>query len=301
MGYIPQEALSYFDYRGNRRRPYYTTIADLYNWAATKTSETQEGDLYHDALDKWEDMIEELTGLFDGSMTFVDPVTQEEKTIVALLEDEDDMQDYIFTDYNTRLVWWPLFSHVYEFTTDPAVLDARFYSVLEHFCKKVHRFYLAYSHGIYKSLATLSIEYNPITDYWTKKVELGANAPYVSLTNGTGEEPTISSWIASNVKTDYKTKAGTGGEQPKTTNYTSTYDDSSTGRLAGYQTTDGATISEIPNSGYVRKNTEEGNKSGTIQDIIEKELELSNKLNGLLQNFLNTLMNEVCLNVIYSD
>ena len=308
MSYLPHEQYNFYNFRRSKR-PYYISIADLYNWAVTITSETEEGDDYHDSLTMWEDMIGNLTSLFNGSQTYVDPITGNEVNLIPLLYNEDDMQDYIFSDYNERLVWWPLFAHYYQFTTDEATINERFYMVLTHFCNKVNRFAMANWVAIYKSLGILSIQYNPIADYWRKGVDLSAAAPYVTLSEpGTGsEEPTISGWNSdSSHSSGYHSeqKAMTGANQPKVESYTSTYDDASTGRLAGYQQSQGGneTTTTMPNSGVVKKYKEEGNK-GTFspQEMIEKELELNSQLGNLLRNFLDKLMNEVCLSVIYGD
>lgn len=309
MSYLPHEQHDFFNFRRNRNRPYYICIADLYNWAVTITSETEEGDDYHDSLSLWEEMIGELTELFDGSMEYVDPISGNTINLVALLQDEDDMQDYIFSDYNERLVWWPLFGHYYQYTENPTIINERFYQVLKHFCNKVHRFYMANGYSIYKSLGILAVEYNPIADYWRKGVDLSAAAPYVTLDEpSTGEEePKISGWNSdSSHSSGYHTeqKAMSGANQPKVENYTTTYDDASTGRLASYQQSQGGneTTTQLPNSGVVKKYKEEGNK-GTFspQEMIEKELELNSKLGNVLRNFLDSLMNEVCLSVMYGD
>lgn len=281
-----------FGFRDTYRRPIFATSVELYNWAATITQSTQEGQPYHDALEIWEDTCGLIADLFNGTKTFVNPFTGETQNYPELL-DQDDVQRMMVEDFNTRLISWPLFPLGYLYEEDN---NEEWYQVLTKWSHRIERFVKSQGQRYLRMLKVLALEYNPLSDYWIQKTELGANAPYVSLTNGTGEEPTISSWIASNNgKTDYKTKAGTGGEQPKTSNYSTTYDDDSNGRLAGYQTTDGATISEIPNSGYVRKLKEEGNKSGTIQDIIEKEMELARQFGNITGSFFDSLNKEIFL------
>lgn len=280
-----------FGFRDTYRRPIFATSVELFNWAATITQSTQEGEPYHDALKIWEDTCGLIADLFNGSKTFVNPFTGETQNYPLLL-DQDDVQRMMVEDFNTRLISWPLFPLGYLYEEDN---NQEWYEVLTKWSHRIERFVKSQGERYLRMLRVLALEYNPLSDYWIQKTELGANAPYVSLTNGTGEEPTISSWIASNVKTDYKTKAGTGAEQPKTSNYTTTYDDDTTGRLASYQTDEGATISEIPNSGYVRKLKEEGNKSGTIQDIIEKEMELARQFGNITGSFFDSLNKEIFL------
>lgn len=307
MTYEDFTGLSMWAYRGQRHRPLYTTIGQLYVWAQSITNATQEGETYHDALSIWQGMIAELTSLFDGSQTYTDPLTGETINILAVVEDEDDMQEYIFVDYNIRQVWWPVFDRSTPFTTDTNIQNQQMYAVLKHFCNRVHRFYTSKGWSVYKTLGILAVEYNPIADYWRKGVDLSAAAPYVSLTNQAGkEEPTFSDWNSDTAHTDgYKTQTqAQANNTPTVTNYTSTYDDASNGRLAGYQTTEGGTeaISKMPNNGVVKKYSEEGNK-GTFspQEMIQKELELNSKIGDVLRNFLDSLMNEVCLSVIYED
>lgn len=280
-----------FGFRDTYRRPIFATSVELYNWAATITQSTQEGQPYHDALKIWEDTCGLIADLFNGTKTFENPFTGETQNYPLLL-DQDDVQRMMVEDFNTRLISWPLFPLGYLYEEDN---NQEWYEVLTKWSHRIERFVKSQGERYLRMLKVLALEYNPLSDYWIQKTELGANAPYVSLTNGTGEEPTISSWLSSNVKTDYKTKAGTGGEQPKTSNYSTTYDDDSEGRLASYQTTDGATISEIPNSGYVRKLKEEGNKSGTIQDIIEKEMELAKEFGNITGSFFDSLNKEIFL------
>lgn len=280
-----------FGFRDTYRRPIFATSVELFNWAATITQSTQEGQPYHDALEIWEDTCGLIADLFNGTKTFVNPFTGETQNYPLLL-DQDDVQRMMVEDFNTRLISWPLYPIAALYEEDN---DAEWYEVLTKWSHRIERFVKSQGERYLRMLRVLALEYNPLSDYWIQKTELGANAPYVSLTNGTGEEPTISSWLASNVKTDYKTKAGTGAEQPKTSNYTTTYDDDTTGRLASYQTDEGATISEIPNSGYVRKLKEEGNKSGTIQDIIEKEMELAKEFGNITGSFFDSLNKEIFL------
>lgn len=301
------DGLDMWSYRGQLRRPIYTTIGQLYVWAQSITNATQEGETYHDSLGLWQAMIQELTTLFNGSMDYTDPLTGQTIKLLKVVDNADDMQETIFIDYNIRQVWWPVFDRSTPFTTDTNIQNRQMYATLKHFCNKVHRYFISHQWSVYKTLGILAVEYNPIADYWKSGVELGASAPYVSLTNPeTGEEPTISGWNSDTAHTDgYRSHSyHDSNNMPTTKAYTTTNDSAATGRLSGYQTTEGGTFNdaEMPNSGAVKKYKEEGNK-GTFspQEMIEKELELNNRIGDILRNFLNGLMNETCLNVIYED
>lgn len=305
------DGLDMWSYRGQLRRPIYTTIGQLYVWAQSITNATQEGEPYHDSLSLWQSMIQELTTLFNGSMDYTNPLTGQTIKLLKVVDSADDMQEAIFIDYNIRQVWWPVFDRSTPFTTDAAIQNRQMYATLKHFCNKVHRYFTSHQWSIYKTLGILAVEYNPIADYWRRGVELGASAPYITLTNpGEGEEePTITDWnkdqVDDNTRGYHSHSSADGGKNmPTVKTYTTTDDDASTGRLANYQTTEGGTFNdtEMPNSGAIKKYKEEGNK-GTFspQEMIEKELELNSKVGDVLRNFLNGLMNETCLNVIYED
>ena len=283
-------------YRDTYRRPIFVTSVELFNWAVTITSKTQEGDLYHDAQSIWEDACEEIADIFNGTQTFTNPFTGETQYYPELL-DQDDVQRMMVEDFNTRLVSWPLFPLGYLYEEDN---DAEWYLVLTRWAHRIERFVKSQGPRYLRMLKVLALEYNPLSDYWIQKTEYGANAPYVGLTNpASGEVPTISNWNSDSAHSDgYKTKSKSDpNNTPTTKNYSTTYDDDTTGRLASYQTSEGGTETEAlsPNSGYVRKLKEEGNKSGTIQDIIEKEMELAKSFGDITGSFFDSLNKEIFL------
>ena len=284
-----------FGFRDTYRRPIFATSVELYNWAATITSQTQEGQPYHDALKIWEDTCGLIADLFNGTKTFVNPFTGETQNYPLLL-DQDDVQRMMVEDFNTRLISWPLFPLGYLYEEDN---NQEWYEVLTKWSHRIERFVKSQGERYLRMLKVLALEYNPLSDYWIQRTELGANAPYVSLKNGTSEEPTINNWNSDSAHTDgYKSKTQAQSNNiPTTKNYSTTYDDDTTGRLASYQTTEGGTENEVksPNSGYVRKLKEEGNKSGTIQDIIEKEMELAKQFGNITGSFFDNLNKEIFL------
>lgn len=285
-----------FGFRDTYRRPIFATSVELFNWAATITQSTQEGQPYHDALEIWEDTCGLIADLFNGTKTFVNPFTGETQNYPLLL-DQDDVQRMMVEDFNTRLISWPLYPIAAFYEEDN---DAEWYEVLTKWSHRIERFVKSQGERYLRMLRVLALEYNPLSDYWIQKTEYGANSPYVSVTNpASGEVPTIADWNSDSAHTDgYKsTSQAQPNNIPTTKNYSTTYNDDTTGRLASYQTTEGGTESEVksPNSGYVRKLKEEGNKSGTIQDIIEKEMELAKQFGNITGSFFDSLNKEIFL------
>ena len=285
-------------YRDTFRRPIYVTVAELRNWAIIKYNQGEEENPYYDYLDKWQDAMKQIAAIFDGSGTYTNPITGEEVNLPQFIEDWHDIDDMMRDDYNTRFVAWPLFPLAHMYKDDN---DEEWAWIMDVTCRKIKRFCYRYMPGLIKVLGSLSIEYNPIADYWSKSTELGGSAPYISLTNpSTGEEPTISNWNSDSAHTSgYRSeqKALTGNDQPEVDNYTTTYDDASTGRLSSYSTSKGGTetTSQLPNSGYVKKNSEEGNKGQNIQDLLLKEMELGNAMENIVTSFMKGLEKEILL------
>ena len=283
--------------RDTYRRPIYVTAAELRNWAMRKYNEGEEGNPYYGELEKWQDAMKQIAAIFDGTGTYVDPISGEEVNLPAFIEDWHDVDNLMKQDYNVRLMAWPLFPYGYMYTDDN---DEEWAWIMETTCGKIKRYCSSCYPGLYRALGALSIKYNPIADYWRKGSELGASAPYVSLTNpSSGEEPTISNWNDDSAHTDgYKTQTQTQGDnKPTTKNYTTTYDDSSEGRLASYSTQEGGTeqVAKLPNSGIVKKYQEEGNKGANVQSLLVNEIELANEMEGLFDNFMRGLEKRIFL------
>lgn len=295
-------------YRGNARKVY-VTIAELGNWASAVTSQTQEGQPYHDALSIFEDAEKAIAAFFDGSMgTYVDIMSGETKSY-PLIATQDDIDQMFFDDYNSRLVYWPLFNLNYEFTEQN---NDRWYAVLNHWANRVKRFCKFNKIRYQKLIQTMMIEYNPIADYWTKEKELGANSPYISISNNKSadtdpaENMTIDDWNKDVHHTDgYKTQT-TNSANNNVTNehYTTTYDNAAKSRLESYDVQTGGTrndsTSYSPNSGYFKKREEEGNKGAVSpQDMVVKEFDIA-QLWNIVELFMQDLSKEIFLQVYWT-
>lgn len=282
--------------RDTYRRPIYVTAAELYSWAVAKYNEGPNSP-YFGELDKWKEAMQSIAAIFDGSQTYTDPISGETINLPAFITDWGDIDNLMVQDYNVRFLAWPLFSLGYMYTDDN---DKQWAYIMKVTCDKIKRYCSSCYPGLYRALGALSIKYNPIADYWRKGSELGASAPYVSLTNtDNSEEPTITNWNSDSSHADgYKTQTQTqSGNMPKTTSYTSTYDDASQGRLAGYSTQEGGTeqVAQLPNSGVVKKYQEEGNKGANVQSLLINEIELASEMEGLFDNFMKGLEKRIFL------
>lgn len=278
-----------FGYRDTYRRPVYVSVGELLQWAYTKSQD--ETSPYNTDYTEIQTAFGKIDALFNGTKTYVDPVSGQTVNLPKLCETGDTLDRY-WHDFNVRLVGWPLFPLASMYTPDN---DDRFHKVVDDFIGRINRFVNSYGPVVVRSLQALSIKYNPIADYWSKSTELGGSAPYITLTNPEEgkEEPTISGWNSDTQHTEgYRSHSYTdSNDKPTTKVYTTTDDDASQGRLANYQTTEGGSFneSEMPNSGYVKKFKEEGNKGQNVQDLIQKEMELASAMEGLLDNFFKEL------------
>lgn len=277
-----------FGYRDTYRRPIYVSVGELLQWAYTKSQD--ETSPYNTDYTAIQTAFGKIDALFNGTKTYVDPISGQTVYLPKLCETGDTLDRY-WHDFNVRLVGWPLFPLASMYTPDN---DDRFHKVVDDFIGRVNRFVSSYGPVIIRSLEALSIKYNPIADYWSKSTELGGSAPYITLTNPTtGEEPTISGWNSDTEHTDgYRSHSyADDSDLPTVKGYTTTDDDASEGRLANYQTSEGGSFNEtnMPNSGYVKKFKEEGNKGQNVQDLIQKEMELASAMEGLLDNFFKEL------------
>lgn len=278
-----------FGYRDTYRRPVYVSVGELLQWAYNKSQD--ETSPYNTDYTAIQTAFGKIDALFNGTKTYVDPVSGQTVNLPKLCETGDTLDRY-WHDFNVRLVGWPLFPLASMYTPDN---DDRFHKVVDDFIGRVNRFVNSYGPVVVRSLQALSIKYNPIADYWSKSTELGGSAPYITLTNPEEgkEEPTISGWNSDTQHTEgYRSHSySDGNNKPTVKAYTTTDDDASQGRLANYQTSEGGSFneSEMPNSGYVKKFKEEGNKGQNVQDLIQKEMELASAMEGLLDNFFKEL------------
>lgn len=296
MGKTPQEFIPPFSrYRTNKS--IYITQIELYNWAYRKTNSTQEGEPYHDALTLYMDAVDAIAAFFDGSLgTFVDPMTGQTIDYPEVC-DSTDVKDYFHDDFNSRLIYWPLFNLYYEYKEDN---DENWYETLEHWAGRVKRFCKFNKKKYTKLLQLSAIEYNPLADYWSKEKELNATAPYATIQNGTNTEyGNVSSWTASGGKQDYKTTTTIASATPvKNEHFTTTYDDDDATRLESYDKQTGTTENknEIPQSAVLRKKEIEGNDANSMQDIIQKEFDIAYLWN-IFEGFMDELAKEIYLQV----
>lgn len=296
MGKTPQQLIPPFDrYRTNKS--IYITQTELYNWAYLKTHSTQEGEPYHDALSIFMDAVDAIAEFFDGSLgTFVNPMTGETIDYPEVC-DSTDVKDFFNDDFNSRLIYWPLFNSYCDYTEDN---DYQWYRTLEHWAGRVKRF-CKFNGLKYTKLMQLSaIEYNPLADYWSKEKELNANAPYATISNpSSGEYGNVSSWTASGGKQDYKNTTTINSATPmKNEHFTTTYDDAAATRLESYDKQTGSTENknEIPQSAALRKKEIEGNDANPMQDIIQKEFDIAYLWN-IFEGFMDELAKEIYLQV----
>lgn len=287
--------------RRSARRPIYITCAELFQWSYDKTQSTQEGEPYHDAFTKFQNAMKAIASLFDGSLgTFIDPISQTQISYPAIC-DWNDILDMYCDDYNSRLVAMPLFDPAMSYKPDN---DLYWWNCLLSFCGRIERYVKFNTIAYKKFLATAVMKYNPISDYWTKSLEKGGNAPKAGIVDGestTDGQPDINSWQASNNgDTDYGTSSSA-NSNGSVNNYTTTYDDASNDRLAGHQTTSDAgnvsTTTTIPNSAYFVRRDEEGFKGASPQDILEKEIELARVYEDIVHGFCEELNKEIFLSV----
>lgn len=285
--------------RRSARRPIYITCVELYQWAYDKTNSTQEGDPYHDALSKFQNAMKAIASLFDGSLgTFIDPISQTQISYPTIC-DWNDILDMYCDDYSMRLVAMPLFDPAYTYSENN---DLRWYNCLVSFCGRINRFVKFQTIAYKKFLATAVMKYNPISDYWTKTLEKGGNAPKAGIVDGvesTDGKPDINSWVASNNGDTAYGTSNSSSSSGSVNNYSTTYDDASNDRLASRQSTSnsgsGSTSTTTPNNAYFRRREEEGFKGAAPQDILEKEIELARVYEDIVHAFCEELNKEVFL------
>ena len=292
MGKRPVSLCDFESFRLINRRPIYVTFTELYNWAIEIFENTQEGDDYHDALNMIEEAIGLAESLWNGSIQVNDPTNPDDTFNLIPFLSEGDMLDVFLFDYNNRYIGWPLFSRGYQYTDDN---DEYWYKVCTVFCGKLKRAVMECGQEYFRKIRALSIEYNPIEDYWSKSMEKGGTAPYASIADGT-DGTDISSWTTSNGKSEYKTTNELGTDGITNEHETSTQD-STTYRAEYRDTQKGTTTNknEVPNSGYFRRRSEEGNKGTPIADLIKKEYELGEPLGEIFDEYMKKITDKTLL------
>ena len=301
MGTTPIWANQNFYSRRSMNRPIYITCAELYNWCVDKYNTTQEGQPYHDAYGKFTDAMKAIASLFDGSLgTFVDPMSGATVEYPEIC-DWNDILDLYMDEYNSRLVAMPLYDNAYAYSENN---DVRWWNCLLSFTGRINRLVKFLTPSYSRIMRAMVIEYNPLADYFKKVKEIGGNSPYAGILVDTEHGktfPEVNSWTDSNNgHIDYKSTAeADSSSKPTTKNYSTTYDDSSTGRLASYTTTEGKTTNknEIPNSAYFKDLNEEGNTGASPQAALEKELEIANAFMDLVHQFCEYVNKEVFIQI----
>lgn len=292
MGKRPVSLSDFESFRLINRRPIYVTFTELYNWAYEINQATQEGDPYHDALSMIEDALDAAESLWNGSITIPDPLDPNNTINLPAFLDTGDMLQVFWYEYNTRYIGWPLFPLAYMYTDDN---DAQWYQVAQIFSGKLKRAVFECGNEYFRKLRAMAITYNPIEDYWSKSIEKGGTAPYASIADGTGGTD-VTSWTASNGKSEYKStnELGTNGI---TNEHQTTTQDSTQYRAEYKDIQKGTTTNknEIPNSAYFRRMEQEGNRGTPIADLIKKEYELGEPLGEIFDEFMRKITHKTLL------
>jgi len=295
MGTTPIWANQGFYSRRGRNRPIYITCAELYNWAVDKAN---AGDSSY--LTRFENAMKAIASLFDGTLgTFVSPMDGKTYSYPVICN-QSDILDLYMDEYNWRLITMPLYDSAMAYREDN---DVRWANCLNSFCGRIERLVRFTTPSWKRILEAMAIKYNPLADYFSKEKEIGGNAPYAGINVPEGQTfPEINSWIASNNShKDYKSESETDGTKiPTTKNYTTTYDDAATGRLASYSTNEYKTSNknEIPNSAYFKDRKVEGNDASSPQEALERELEIAQAFQDLVHKYCEDVINtEVFLSV----
>lgn len=295
MGTTPIWANQGFYSRRGRNRPIYVTVAEVYNWAVDKANAGESS-----YLTRFENAMKAIASLFDGTLgTFVSPMDGQTYSYPVICN-QSDILDLYMDEYNWRLLTMPLYDSAIAYREDN---DVRWANCLNSFCGRIERLVRFTTPSWKRILEAMAIKYNPLADYFSKEKEIGGNAPYAGINVKEGETfPEINSWQQSNNgHADYKSESETDGTKvPTTKNYTTTYDDAATGRLASYSTNEYKTSNknEIPNSAYFKDRQVEGNDASSPQEALERELEIAQAFQDLVHKYCEDVINtEVFLSV----
>lgn len=224
--------------------------------------------------------------LFDGTLTHNETNGNNETTEVNypnLNYGPNELMDYFNQLYCDRFLLVPFKDIRIVSETDKAAFlsdcTAKLRSIVKHYSDTNSDKFL----GL---LETMFFEYNPIENY--NMTESGTDVQHPELTTTIDGDGTTTV----NGTTTTTNTAGSGANMPTTKNYTTTYDDSSEGRLQSYSTTQGQTTTTVTGGPTTTTNnnstkTERGtdtlihslNRSGNIgvtttQQMIEQEREI---------------------------
>lgn len=299
MNRIPNMLSVYNPYRG--RGDIYVSISELENWCTDVTKSTPEDHPFHNAAALFNEAIDMITAFFDGSKgTYTDIMTGEVRSYPVIC-DSFDIRFKLLDEYNSRLIAWPFTAR----SLKPEEYGDRWYSCLHHFYRAVQRFCKFNEIRYTRLIQTMMIQYNPIADFWEKEKKVGASSPYVSISNnkssqvGAAENMTIDDWNQDVEHTDGYTVTNQANDEVKNEHFTTTFDDSTTGRLESYdkQTGGTKTTSKSPNSGYFEKREVEGNKGAiSPQDAVAREFDIA-QLWDIVDLFIEDLSKTVFLQV----
>lgn len=288
----------------NWNRPVYVTQAELYLWARDITSKTQEGEPYHDSLQIYQNACNKIAEFFDGTWgTFPDPLNPGQIIEYPKIANATDIADIFVDEFNGRKIGvsW-IAPNLIAFNPSN---NEMWYYVLVRWAKRIEKF-CKFNKRKYQKLLQLSVlSYNPIADYWTNEQKIGGDSQ-IDIMGDSNDKFNVyaESWYNNK---EYKSESanqsgGSAAEQSPATlqsnHYTTTYDDASQSRLESYDTQTGGTTTHStqtnPAEGYFEQRKEQGNKGGSIQDIIEKEFDIAGLWN-IVRMFMDELAKELYL------
>lgn len=281
-------------------RPIYIDFAALYAWAVKKSN---EGTTMY--LTRLQDAMKSIASLFDGTLgTFTSPVDGKIYSYPVICNQSDIMDMYL-DEYRYRLVAKPLYSNAFEYWNGD-YNDIEWVNCLSSFCSRIERLVRFTTPSWKRILEAMAIKYNPLADYFSNEKEQGGNAPYASIANNEAGDPKISNWTQSNNgKSSYQTNTTTSDTNSGSiSNFSTTYDDASSDRLASRQTNSGESgttyqsASDLPNNGWFRDKRVEGNDASSPQEALERELEIAQAFQDLVHKYCEDVINtEVFLSV----
>ena len=283
-------------------RPIYIDFAALYSWAVKKSN---EGTTMY--LTRLQDAMKSIASLFDGTLgTFTSPMDGKTYSYPVICNQSDILEMYL-DEYRTRLVAKPLHSNVFEYW-EGDYNDIEWVNCLSSFCNRIERLVRFTTPSWKRILEAMAIKYNPLADYFSNEKEQGGNAPYASIeaSESDNTDVKVTNWKNSNNgKSSYQTNTTTSDNNSGTiSNYSTTYDDASSDRLASRQTTvgqDGRTLqssTDLPNNGWFRRKSVEGNDASSPQEALERELEIAQAFQDLVHKYCEDVINtEVFLSV----
>lgn len=286
--------------RRKSTRPIYIDFAALYSWAVKKSN---EGTTMY--LTRLQDAMKSIASLFDGSLgTFTSPMDGQIYSYPVICNQSDIMDMYL-DEYRYRLVAKPLYSNAFEYW-EGDYNDIEWVNCLSSFCSRIERLVRFTTPSWKRILEAMAIKYNPLADYFSNEKEQGGSAPYASITNNEAGDPKISNWtLSNNGKSSYQTNTTTSDTNSGTiSNFSTTYDDASSDRLASRQTSSGQngttyqSASDLPNNGWFRDKKVEGNDASSPQEALERELEIAQAFQDLVHKYCEDVINtEVFLSV----